>query len=202
MAFLIFFKALYSFSLHAKGNLVNMQMNQPSGPMVRRIFLLGFMGTGKSHWGKEWAERFDMSFIDLDELIEKEEQKTVLDIFEKEGEEYFRKKEAATLREKCLLNNCIISCGGGTPCFYDNMRWMNENGHTIYLSASPTYLLKNVMEEKERRPLVKNINEAELLFFIEQKLKERNPFYNQARFTLNAESLEQDSLQQILALND
>jgi shikimate kinase len=82
------------------------------------------------------------------------------------------------------------------------MRWMNENGLTIYLSASPTYLLKNVMEEKERRPLVKNINEAELLFFIEQKLKERKPFYNQARFTLDAEELGQESLQQFLSWND
>ena len=164
-----------------------------------RIFLLGFMGTGKSHWGKQWADLHDMNFIDLDDLIEKAEQDTVANIFEKAGEEYFRVKEASILRDLDKYHNCIISCGGGAPCFHDNMKWMNSKGITIYLAASPTYILKNVLEEKEKRPLVKNINEAELLFFIEQKLKERNPFYNEAKIILDAEKLEPASLKEIIS---
>lgn len=164
-----------------------------------RIFILGFMGTGKSHWGKQWAKTNNMQFHDLDAMIELEEQATVVDIFEKAGEEYFRVKEASLLRDLLQYDDCIISCGGGSPCFYENMPWMNENGITVYLSATPTYILQNVMLEKEKRPVIKNINEAEILFFIEQKLKERAPFYNQAKFTLNAETLDSNSLESVIS---
>ncbi len=163
-----------------------------------RIFLIGFMGTGKSHWGRQWADLHGMSFIDVDELIETAEGQSVVDIFEKAGEEYFRVKEASILRDQLQQQHCLVSCGGGAPCFYDNMDWMNENGITIYLSASPAYILKNVMDEKEKRPLIKNVNEAELLFFIEQKLKERTPFYCKAKMTLDAETLTVHSLKGIL----
>jgi len=175
-----------------------MDSSQHSNTAALRIFLLGFMGTGKSHWGRQWAAMHNMSFVDLDELIETAEGQTVVDIFEKAGEEYFRVKEASILRDQRLQQHCIISCGGGAPCFYDNMDWMNENGITIYLSASPGYILQNVLAEKEKRPLIKNVNEAELLFFIEQKLKERNPFYSKAKITLDAETLTADSLKGIL----
>lgn len=164
-----------------------------------RIFILGFMGTGKSHWGKLWAESKNMEFYDLDALIEEQEKASVVDIFEKAGEDYFRVKEASMLRDMLKYDNCIISCGGGSPCFYDNMQWMNDNGTTIYLSATPPYILKNVMDEKEKRPLIKKVNEAELLFFVEQKLKERAPFYGQAKLTLDAETLDTNSLSSILS---
>lgn len=166
----------------------------------QRIFLLGFMGTGKTAWGRRWSQRFNMPFIDLDELIEQDTGKSVVDIFEKEGEDFFREKEAAMLRSKCKEEGHIIACGGGTPCFYENMTWMNEQGFTIYLSASAPYILKNVLEEKEKRPLVKNVNEAELLFFIEQKLKERAAFYHKAKVVLDAESLQDDSLDSLLRI--
>ena len=164
-----------------------------------RIFIIGFMGTGKSHWGKQWAEISNLQFFDLDTLIETEEGASVIDIFEKAGEDYFRVKEASHLRDLLKYDNCIISCGGGAPCFYENMQWMNENGITVYLSATPPYILQNVLLEKEKRPIIRNINEAELLFFIEQKLKERFPFYNQAKLTLNAESLDINSLGPIIS---
>ena len=153
-----------------------------------RIFILGFMGTGKSHWGMQWAEANNMQFFDMDALIEKEESASVVDILKDQGKIIFRIKEAAMLRTLLNNDNSIISCGGGSPCFNDNMQCMNENGITIYLSASPQYILKNVLDEKEKRPLIKNVNEAELLFFVEQKLKERAPFYNQATVTLDAET--------------
>ena len=164
-----------------------------------RIFLLGFMGTGKSHWGKQWAEVNNLQFHDIDALIEADEQASVVDIFEKAGEDYFRVKEASILRDMIKYDNCVISCGGGAPCFYENMQWMNEQGMTVYLSASPAYILQNVLEEKEKRPIIKHINEAELLFFIEQKLKERIPFYSQANITLDAETLDANSLTAVIS---
>jgi shikimate kinase len=157
------------------------------------------MGTGKSLWGKRWADTNQMDFYDLDALIEKEEQASVVDIFERSGEDYFREKEASMLRDLVQIEHCVISCGGGTPCFYENIQWMNENGITVYLSASPQFILNNILEEKEKRPLVKKINEAELLFFVEQKLKERLPFYNQARVTLDAETLDINSLTAVVS---
>ena len=127
-----------------------MNTNQHSNP-AKRFFIIGFMGTGKSNWGKQWAALHNMSFLDLDELIEKAEEKSVVDIFEKAGEDYFRVKETSILRDQCLQQNTIISCGGGTPCFNDNMAWMNEHGFTIYLSASAPYIFKKCAGRKREK---------------------------------------------------
>ena len=154
-----------------------------------RIFLIGFMGSGKTYWGSKWANQYDHVFYDLDELIEKQAGKTVADIFEKEGEEYFREIETNELKKLADADKAIIACGGGTPCFHDNMKWMNEQGTTVYLQASPQYIYDKVLEEKDKRPLLKKISRAELLFFIEQKLKEREDFYNQAKIILAAQEL-------------
>ena len=148
------------------------------------FFLNGFMGSGKSHWGKIWATHYKLGFIDLDEVIEQEEGKPVVDIFESKGEEYFRELEAKKLREITEIKNTIIACGGGTPCFKNNMEWMNEHGISIYLSATPEEILRRLVKGQAQRPLIKKLNHAELLFFIQQKLKEREPFYNQANIIL------------------
>ena len=159
-----------------------------------RIFLIGFMGTGKSHWGSLWAARHQYAFVDLDEEIEKTEQSSVLDIFEKSGEDYFRQKEAIMLRSMTEHQNIIIACGGGTPCFFDNITWMNNNGTTVLLTSTPGLILKNILKQEGKRPLVKNLNEAELMFYIEQKLKERAKFYELAQVTINAEDANDQSL--------
>ena len=125
-----------------------------------RIFLVGFMGCGKSHWGKLWAEINNMIFIDLDEVIEAAEKKKIATIFEEEGEAYFRLKETATLRTMVNADNCIIACGGGTPSLDNNMTWMNENGLTIYLSATAQQLMHNILREKQKRPLIKDSTET------------------------------------------
>ena len=159
------------------------------------IFLIGFMGSGKTYWGKIWAQKKGLDFYDLDEIIEEKEGRYIATIFEKEGEDYFRKTETEALHTFSEKNNCIIACGGGAACFNDNMRWMNENGTTVYLAASPQYILSRVKEEeKGKRPLINKLNEAELLFFIEQKLKEREPFYNQAKIILPVADLNDESL--------
>ncbi len=148
------------------------------------FFLNGFMGSGKSHWGRIWAANYKLGFIDLDEIIEMEEGKSVVDIFESKGEDYFRELEAKKLRETGELKNTIIACGGGAPCFKDNMKWMNDNGITVYISATPDEILRRLARGQEQRPLIKKLNQSELLFFIQQKLKEREPFYSQANIIL------------------
>jgi shikimate kinase len=159
-----------------------------------KIFLIGFMGSGKTHWGSIWAKELNIAFFDLDKQIEDAEQKTVAAIFEKKGEAYFREKEAVILRTFAEKDNCIIACGGGTPCFDDNMKWMNEHGTTIYLQSAAKDILQRVLEEQDKRPLIKNLNEAELLFFIQQKLKEREPFYTQAKIIVQTNALDNNTL--------
>src|SRR5688572_14636881 len=96
-----------------------------------RIFLIGFMGAGKTYWGKQLAEHWDLPYYDLDEVIVAEEEMAVSDIFSTKGEDYFRERESAILRGLVKQERFLISCGGGTPCFQDNMDFMNENGTTI-----------------------------------------------------------------------
>lgn len=151
------------------------------------IFVIGFMGCGKSYWAHRWGQAYHLPVHDMDEIIEKEEGATCLKIFETYGEQYFREKEARLLRQLgTLAGDRIISCGGGTPVYRDNMQWMNEHGLTVYLSATPEHLLQNLMNDKtQNRPLLKNIQPNELLFHIHKKLNERLPFYRQAKITLH-----------------
>lgn len=153
------------------------------------FFLNGFMGSGKSHWGRIWAADYKLGFIDLDEYIEQQEGKSVVDIFDTRGEVYFREREAAALRGLEQVRNTIVACGGGTPCFGDNMQWMNEKGLTVYLSATPDEILRRLIRGQQQRPLIRKLNQAELLFFIEQKLKEREPFYRQCNIILESAAI-------------
>ena len=163
-----------------------------------RVFLIGFMGSGKTYWGNIWAKQSGLAFYDLDEVIEKEQHKTINAIFEKDGEAHFRKIETVALKTFSEKNDCIIACGGGTACFNGNMQWMNANGKTIYLSATPQYIFDRILDDKDKRPLIKNYNKAEMGFFIEQKLKEREPFYNQAQIILPVNELNENSLKTII----
>ena len=152
------------------------------------------MGSGKSYWGHIWALEEGYTFYDLDTEIEKVFQLPVEQIFEKHGEEKFREMERYHLRKFESRTKHLIACGGGTPCFFDNLEWMKQHGTVIYLKALPEYILKRVMDETETRPLLKKINSSELLFFIEQKLKEREPEYLQADHVLEVSTLNKDSL--------
>jgi len=146
-----------------------------------RIFIIGFMGSGKSFSGKRLAEKMNMDFIDLDKYIEDQEGKTIREIFATEGEDYFRKTEQRCLIEMKNFENTIIAVGGGTPCFFQNMDWMNENGKTIFLET-PVKILANRLEKAmENRPLLHGFSKKELRIFIEKKLEERNPFYRKSK---------------------
>jgi len=160
----------------------------------QNIFLIGFMGSGKSHWGHIWALEHGYTFYDLDTEIEKAFELSVEEIFEKHGEEKFRELERYHLRKFEKKKKYLLSCGGGTPCFFDNLEWMKEHGEIIYLKASPEYILDRVMDETTKRPLLKEVNPAELLFFIQKKLKEREPVYLKANHILEVEKLQNDSL--------
>jgi shikimate kinase len=153
------------------------------------------MGSGKSYWGHIWALEDGYTFYDLDAEIENVFELPVEQIFEKHGEDKFREMERYHLRKFENKHRCLVACGGGTPCFFDNMDWMKEHGTIVYLKASPEYILERVMDETEKRPLLKKVNGSELLFFIEQKLKERESVYLQADYVLEVTGLTKDSLQ-------
>ena len=169
--------------------------------LASRIFLIGFMGTGKSYWGKIWAEETGYTFIDLDEIIEKAEQSSIDTIFEKKGEAYFRQTEAILLRSM-QQENTIIACGGGTPCFYDNMQWINENGCSIWLQATENDLLKNIKRGGTKRPLLKGLDEKQLRLYIINTLKEREQYYSMAAISLSVSALNKDVIQSLLLINN
>ncbi len=144
-----------------------------------RVFLLGFMGSGKSFSGRRLAERYNLPYVDLDKYIEEKEGRTISEIFDNEGESYFRKVERKCLHEMEKIEKGIISTGGGTPCFFDNMAWMKAHGLTVFLETPAQLLAKRLQAEMEHRPLLKGFSKKELVEFIEKKLEERNPFYHQ-----------------------
>ncbi len=159
------------------------------------------MGSGKTYWGKKWAAANQLDFIDLDDVIEKNAGKTIVEIFETGGEAWFRELEAAALRECAFLQNTIIACGGGAPCFFDNMQWMNAHGITIYLSATPEQLRDRVFLEREKRPLFNNLQDAAVLDFIRKKLQERKAIYNTARLVVQTDRLTENSFQEFISPN-
>lgn len=149
---------------------------------MQRIFLIGFMGSGKTAMGKLLAKNLSLSFIDLDAYIENKYHKSISQIFEEEGEASFREKERACLYEVADFEDVVISTGGGTPCFFDNMDYMNSRGETIYLKLQPEHLQQRLSSSKTNvRPLVKNKTGDELLEYITHLLEIREPFYLQSK---------------------
>jgi shikimate kinase len=173
-------------------------VNPPFRGLEGKIFLIGFMGSGKSYWGKLWAAQSGLPFFDLDEVIEEAEGKTVAAIFEQKGEAYFRQKETETLQTFLQKDNCIIACGGGTACFNNNMQWMNANGTTVYLLATAGEILKRVITEQEKRPLIKDFSAEDLLLFIENKIQERTPYYKQAKVILPVATIASNTINTII----
>lgn len=147
---------------------------------MKTIFLLGFMSSGKTKTARKLAKKLGLVHLDIDEEIIKQENKSISEIFEQEGEASFRKLETEVLR-KLPLENYVISCGGGTPCFFDNMQYMNLHGTTVYLQLSAEKLFSRLSKKKGSRPLIMNLEGDELLEFIGIKLAERKPFYEQAQ---------------------
>ena len=152
---------------------------------MTRIILIGYMGAGKTTIGKALSKELGVIFYDLDWYIESRMRKTVSEIFAERGEEGFRKIEYNMLHEVAEFEDVIISCGGGTPCFFDNMDYLNQQGQTVYLKAEPEVLYKHLQMAKVERPLLKGKSKEELLTFIKEQLEKREPFYTKARYTLD-----------------
>ena len=157
---------------------------------MKRVILIGYMGSGKTTVGKALSKETGMMFYDLDWYIESRMRKSVSQIFAEKGEEGFRKIEHNMLHEVAEFEDVIISCGGGTPCFFDNMDYLNQQGEVIYLKASPETLYKHLMMAKIERPLLKGKSTDELIAYITEHLKQREPFYEKARHMLDVNVLD------------
>ncbi len=154
-----------------------------------RVFLIGFMGSGKTHWGRQLASKLQIPFFDLDELISQGENKTITEIFSESGEEYFRMRERETLSS--IIDeypSVVLSTGGGTPCFFNNIEKMKKYGIVVWLNTEVEVILQRLMKEKEKRPLIRDIPDEELKTYIIRKLNKRRMYYELANVVLDNES--------------
>jgi len=153
-----------------------------------RIYLVGYMGCGKSTIGRKVAEILGISFVDLDKYIEERYFKSVPAIFAEEGEERFREKERTSLLEVSQFENVVVGTGGGAPCFFDNMEVMNNNGVTVYISPDTEVLATRLLKSKTERPLIVGKSHEELISFINNALLKRAPFYEKAKIVIRGEN--------------
>jgi shikimate kinase len=165
---------------------------------AERIFLIGMMGSGKSHWLKQMAKWNKSVGYDLDALIEMNEEKTIAEIFNEDGEAYFRKVESKILRWFKEKKKYIVATGGGTACAQENMDWMKKEGIVIWLDESVDVLVKRLSTEKAHRPLIADLSDHELAAFLEQKLVERHPFYKQADYRLTSDQIHESGLKKLI----
>ncbi|MDR2859151.1 MAG: shikimate kinase, partial [Mediterranea sp.] len=152
-----------------------------------RIFLIGYMGAGKTTLGKVLAQKLNLSFVDMDCFIENRFRKKIWDLFEEHGEIGFRELERKILHEIAEFEDVIISTGGGSPCFFDNIDFMNRKGHTIFLEVQPDVLFARLRVTSASRPMLKGKADEELRTFIIQTIEKRMPFYIQAKYTFKAD---------------
>lgn len=163
------------------------------------IFLIGFMGSGKTTLGRKLAVKMGYEFIDLDHKLEQQVELSIAEYFSLFGEDAFRKLESEVLKNTIYPGSAVVSTGGGLPCYFDNMDWMNAHGRTVYIKLTPKTLADRLENGKEERPLLQEKHGDELVAFIEQKLTEREGFYSQANIVADGLSLTAERLEQILA---
>ena len=156
---------------------------------MSKIFLTGYMGSGKSSTGKLLASQLDYNFIDVDKFIEKEYKMTIPEIFSSKGEKEFRAMEHNCLKKVVEKENTVVACGGGTPCYYGNMELMNNNGTTVYLKMSIDTLVNRLLHAKDKRPLILNKTEKELKEFVNRQLEKREDIYHKAQYIVKAKEL-------------
>lgn len=159
-----------------------------------KVFIIGYMASGKTTFGKALAEKLDTLFIDLDAYIESHTGKTILEIFQTKGEEEFRKIEQEMLQKVIAENpDVVLACGGGTPCFGDNMRFLNDNGITVFMETSIPVLINRLVEESNSRPLMAGKSEEEIRQKVLTQLCERLPVYLEAKLKWSGDDLETET---------
>ena len=158
-----------------------------------KIFLIGFMGSGKTHWGRLLSQKLSLPFFDLDEQIVNTEGKSIADIFIQQGEEYFRLKEKEVLHIITESHTTfVMSCGGGAPCYFNNIEYMKQSGTTVWINATLITLYDRLVKEKEHRPLLKDLSNGELKMFIKKKFSDRKIYYEQADIVIEDETITLD----------
>jgi len=164
-----------------------------------RVYLIGYMGCGKSRTGRLLSEHMGVQFIDMDDYIEERNCKTVPQIFADHGEDGFRERERKALEELAEFTDVIIATGGGAPCFFDNVDLMNKTGKTVFLNIDPAILADRLMNSKTERPLIKGKSREELVAFIDETLKKRKQFYSQAQVEITEPDLSLERIQEMIS---
>ena len=160
--------------------------------VMKPVFLIGYRGCGKTTLGEALALQMEMRFIDLDVFIEEQQGMTIVEIFDKMGEEHFRKLELTALRDVAAMADVIVSCGGGTPCHGNNMALMNAAGTTVWLITSPKRITARLLlpEQKCKRPKINTIPDDEVLPLVEKELQARIPYYRQCQLQFDSTDIE------------
>ncbi len=161
---------------------------------MNRIYIVGYMGAGKTTTARRLAQRLGWEAVDTDTLFEMKYKISVCDFFNKYNETLYRKLEADVLKETGCLENVVVSTGGGTACYFGNMDWINRNGLSVFLSISEKAVVDRLLHAKRKRPLVVGKSETELAEFVAHQYITRLPFYEQAKITVKAENLDMDGL--------
>jgi shikimate kinase len=159
---------------------------------------MGYMGSGKSTVGKLLAEKLKMNFIDFDEYVEKEVGKSIIEIFETDGEKKFRMLEEHCLKKILDKDNIVISLGGGTPCYHNNIELINKNGISVYIKMSVDELVKRLLKVRNNRPLIRDLSKQELSLFVKTHLEKRSPIYQKAHHIVSAEKLNAEQVAEII----
>lgn len=163
---------------------------------MKKIFLIGYMGCGKSSLGRKLAKAGGMEFMDMDSIIEQREGASISDIFYYQGEEYFRAAERALIEELGTADgDMVISTGGGAPAWEDNMERMNTLGATVYLRRTAVQIASRLSPHgRQKRPKLRGLNDEELVRFMRENMAEREPFYSQARYCIDCDNLSDEEL--------
>ena len=168
---------------------------------MNRIYIVGYMGAGKTTAARRLAQRLGWEVVDTDALFEEKYKISVNDFFNKYDEALYRKLESEVLKATENLENVVVSTGGGTACYFDNMEWMNQHGLTVFMHISPKAAVDRVIHSRHKRPLVEGKSEEELTEFVNKHYASRMPFYEKARITVKSEDLDVDGMMNTIKEN-
>ena len=174
--------------------MLNAELGMQNLEILNRIYLVGYMGAGKTTAAKRIAKRLGWGAVDTDALFEEKYKISVDDFFQKYDEPLFRKLESEILKTTENFDHTVISTGGGTACYFDNMDWMNRNGLTVFMRISPESVIYRVLHSHHKRPLARGKSEEELMEYVGWHYASRMPFYEQAQITVKSENFDLDGL--------